>query len=51
MASRPIGTVTFLFADIEGSTRLLERLGDSYAAVLDDYRRSPWPARKARSRS
>jgi hypothetical protein len=30
----PRGTVTFLFTDIEGSTRLLKRLGDRYAAVL-----------------
>lgn len=28
------GTVTFLFTDIEGSTRLLRALGDGYAAVL-----------------
>jgi predicted ATPase/class 3 adenylate cyclase len=32
-------TSTFLFTDIEGSTRLLQELGDSYAAVLDDQRR------------
>ena len=30
----PSGTVTFLFTDIEGSTRLLQELGDGYAAVL-----------------
>jgi peptide/nickel transport system substrate-binding protein len=30
----PRGTVTFLFTDIEGSTRLLQRLGDEYASVL-----------------
>ncbi len=35
----PTGTVTFLFTDIEGSTRLLEQLGDRYAEVLGDYRR------------
>jgi class 3 adenylate cyclase len=35
----PSGTVTFLFSDIEGSTRLLERLGDRYADVLGDHRR------------
>ena len=28
MASLPAGTVTFLFTDIEGSTTLLQRLGD-----------------------
>ena len=33
------GTVTFLFTDIEGSTKLLERLGDGYAAVLSEHRR------------
>ena len=27
------GTVTFLFTDIEGSTRLLQELGDGYAEV------------------
>ncbi|HEX5571979.1 MAG TPA: AAA family ATPase, partial [Ktedonobacterales bacterium] len=32
--SPPNGTVTFLFTDIEGSTRLLQRLGDDYAALL-----------------
>jgi predicted ATPase/class 3 adenylate cyclase len=35
----PTGTVTFLFTDIEGSTRLLEELGDGYADVLADHRR------------
>jgi predicted ATPase/class 3 adenylate cyclase len=30
----PSGTVTFLFTDIEGSTRLLERLGSRYGDVL-----------------
>ena len=30
----PTGTVTFLFTDIEGSTRLLTSLGDRYAEVL-----------------
>jgi predicted ATPase/class 3 adenylate cyclase len=29
----PTGTVTFLFTDIEGSTRLLQKLGDGYRAV------------------
>src|SRR5918995_1940654 len=28
----PTGTVTFLFTDIEGSTRLLQELGDRYPA-------------------
>lgn len=34
----PTGTVTFLFTDIEGSTRLLQRLGASYTAVLGEHR-------------
>ena len=33
-AGLPEGTVTFLFTDIEGSTRLLQLLGDDYSAVL-----------------
>jgi predicted ATPase len=33
----PSGTVTFLFTDIEGSTRLLEEHGDSYPTVLDEH--------------
>src|ERR1051325_6744867 len=33
----PTGTVTFLFSDIEGSTRLLKNLGrERYAALLAD---------------
>jgi predicted ATPase/class 3 adenylate cyclase len=39
MLARPTGTVTFLFSDIEGSTRLLQRLGDSYASVLAEHNR------------
>jgi len=35
----PSGTVTFLFTDIEGSTRLLHELGDKYAEVLAEHRR------------
>jgi predicted ATPase len=36
----PTGTVTFLFTDIEGSTRLLAELGpEAYAAALDEHRR------------
>jgi predicted ATPase/class 3 adenylate cyclase len=30
-------TATFLFTDLEGSTRLLERLGDDYADVLGEH--------------
>jgi predicted ATPase/class 3 adenylate cyclase len=33
------GTVTLLFTDIEGSTRLLERLGEAYADTLAEHRR------------
>ena len=36
--SLPRGTVTFLLTDMEGSTRLLERLGDDYTALLRDVR-------------
>src|SRR5919197_4925323 len=36
----PIGTVTFLFTDIEGSTKLLRELGgDRYADALAEHRR------------
>ena len=38
MASLPTGTVTLLFTDIEGSTRLLHELGDAYAEVLAEHR-------------
>jgi predicted ATPase/class 3 adenylate cyclase len=35
----PSGTVTFLFTDIEGSTRLLHELGDTaYGVALSDHR-------------
>ena len=34
----PSGTVTFLFTDIEGSTRLLAQLGDAYTDLLADQR-------------
>jgi class 3 adenylate cyclase len=35
----PSGDVTFLLADIEGSTDLLEALADSYGPLLEDVRR------------
>jgi predicted ATPase/class 3 adenylate cyclase len=36
----PAGTVTFLFTDVEGSTRMLDALGESaYADVLAEHRR------------
>ena len=37
--SLPSGTVTFLFADVEGSTAALERIGDDYAELLGLFRR------------
>ena len=37
-AALPIGTVTLLFTDIEGSTRLLRALGDDFAGVLSQHR-------------
>jgi predicted ATPase/class 3 adenylate cyclase len=39
MRALPSGTVTFLFTDIEGSTRLLHELGDAYAEALAEHRR------------
>ncbi|GAA1648280.1 hypothetical protein GCM10009679_61750 [Saccharothrix algeriensis] len=35
----PRGQVTFLFTDIEGSTRLAQMLGDGYRPVLHEHRR------------
>jgi predicted ATPase/class 3 adenylate cyclase len=35
MPELPTGTVTFLFTDIEGSTRLLQELGAGYVAIRD----------------
>jgi predicted ATPase/class 3 adenylate cyclase len=34
----PTGTVTFFFSDIEGSTKLVEALGERYADVLQRHR-------------
>src|SRR5438034_1121590 len=39
MRELPGGTVTFLFTDIEGSTKLLHELGDAYADALAEHRR------------
>jgi predicted ATPase/class 3 adenylate cyclase len=40
MPELPRGTVTFLFTDVEGSTRLLHELGaEEYAAALGEHRR------------
>ena len=38
-STAPSGTVTFLFTDIEGSTRLLERLRGGYADLLAEHQR------------
>jgi predicted ATPase/class 3 adenylate cyclase len=35
----PTGTVTFLFTDIEGSTRLVQALGDGWVPVLEAHNR------------
>src|SRR5829696_9032531 len=35
----PSGTVTFLFSDVEGSTRLLQEHGEAYPRVLAEHRR------------
>jgi predicted ATPase/class 3 adenylate cyclase len=35
----PSGTVTFLFTDVEGSTKVLHELGDEYADLLGEHRR------------
>jgi predicted ATPase/class 3 adenylate cyclase len=39
MQQLPTGRVTFLFTDIEGSTRLLEELADGYVDVIAEHRR------------
>jgi predicted ATPase len=36
----PTGTVTFLFSDVEGSTRLLQEHGEAYAELLAEHRRA-----------
>jgi predicted ATPase/class 3 adenylate cyclase len=38
MPNLPSSTVTFLFTDIEGSTRLLQQQGQHYASLLNEYR-------------
>src|ERR1051325_7623672 len=35
----PSGVVTLLFTDVEGSTRLLQELGDDYGEALHEHRR------------
>jgi class 3 adenylate cyclase len=39
LSSLPTGSVTFLMTDIEGSTALLQRLGERYSTLLTDVRR------------
>lgn len=39
MTDLPTGTVTFLFTDLQGSTRLLQELGDAYSDLLDEHHR------------
>ena len=39
MVEPPSGTLTLMFSDIEGSTQLVQRLGEEYAATLKDVRR------------
>lgn len=39
MPDLPTGTVTFLFSDIQGSTQLLQKLGDEYSRVLSEHHR------------
>jgi class 3 adenylate cyclase len=39
MLALPTGTVTLLFTDIEGSTKVLQELGDRYADVHAEHRR------------
>lgn len=38
-AGLPNGTVTFVFTDVEGSTRLLKQIGHAYGEVLATHRR------------
>src|SRR5919198_4161267 len=38
MPELPTGTVTFVFTDVEGSTRLLSELGSTYADALAEHR-------------
>ena len=38
MSKLPMGTITLLFTDIEGSTQLLEQLGERYQQVLGECR-------------
>jgi predicted ATPase/class 3 adenylate cyclase len=47
----PSGIVTFVFSDIEGSTRLFHQLGEQYVEVLERHRqilREAWTAHRGR---
>lgn len=37
MSELPTGTVTFVFTDIEGSTRLIQELGERFLVVLEEH--------------
>lgn len=39
MTELPAGTLTFVFSDVEGSTRLLRHLGERYGPVVADHQR------------
>src|SRR6187455_1468890 len=39
MSTLPTGTVTFLFADVEGSTKLVQTAGSAYSGLIADVRR------------
>ncbi|MGZ8563460.1 MAG: ATP-binding protein, partial [Candidatus Limnocylindria bacterium] len=49
MTELPTGTVTFLFTDIEGSTRLTQELGEAWPPLLERHRqiaRAAWSEQK-----
>ena len=48
MPELPTGTVTFLFTDIEGSTKLLAEAGEAYGTLLEEHRRLITEAVEAR---
>jgi DNA-binding NarL/FixJ family response regulator/class 3 adenylate cyclase len=48
MADQPMGTVTFLFTDVEDSTGLVRDLRDAYPSVIADHRRLVRQAVEAR---
>ncbi|MDP9235626.1 MAG: adenylate/guanylate cyclase domain-containing protein, partial [Actinomycetota bacterium] len=39
MSELPTGIITVLFSDIQGSTRMLQRLGDRYGELLTEHQR------------